>query len=449
MSFSTRERIPLTGADCFLRAFDYEARRYHGASHLAQLVVRLGPGFDVTRFEARLARVVRDHPVLRAAVRRAFGIGAPTYFVPSKAGPGLPLLVTQQTSHGKPRERPIPAVFFERLNDTFALERGDLLRFDIVRYDDGEATDLAMTWAHMLFDASGSEQLIAHLAADDEDGAGSAGNTNGAPAVAGPSFSWRRFAQEAQVARRWGERMVTLGNPPPRSLAGRLRTVRQRLRYTLTTLTVAETATVVERGGRYAGFLMPAMFYLAAAMRAHAAVLSLRRAEPECFLVPLPVHIPPAEKSTLVIGTHVSLMWFRVLTEHARDLGTLVVELKRQRLEQIRDHAIEETATALDFVRLLPLRTYAYMLRRNLHGELASFVFSFTGQFLPQLQTMAGAEVLNAFHAPAVQPSPGSGFIMSIRRGALNIAHVYQDGVMTDAERALLHAHLLDDLLRS
>ena len=82
MSFSTSERIPLTGADCFLRAFDYEARRYHGASHLAQLVVRLGPGFDAARFESRLARIVRDHPELRAAVRRPFLVGVPAYHVP-------------------------------------------------------------------------------------------------------------------------------------------------------------------------------------------------------------------------------------------------------------------------------------------------------------------------------------------------------------------------------
>ena len=41
-----RASVPLTGADCFLRAFDGEVRRLTGASHLSQLVLRLGPGFD-------------------------------------------------------------------------------------------------------------------------------------------------------------------------------------------------------------------------------------------------------------------------------------------------------------------------------------------------------------------------------------------------------------------
>jgi hypothetical protein len=443
MSFSTGERIPLTGADCFLRAFDYEARRYHGASHLAQLVVRLGPGFDPARFESQLARIVRRHPVLRAMIRRPFVIGAPAYCIPSQAA-AVPIRTAHQESVTAGSERPVPAVFFERLNDRFAIELGDLLRFDIVRYDDG-STDVAMTWAHMLFDAAGSETFLAALARGVEEPLPPWQDT---PGDRGSSPPWRRFVHGAQVARRWGERMAALGSPPTRSLAGPLRTVPQRLRYALTGFSASETESVVARSARYAGFLTPAMFYLAAAMRAHAAVFASRSTEPECYLVPLPVRVPAADAS-VPVGTHVSLLWFRVLREHTRDFAGLVEELRRQRLEQIRSQAVDETAVALDFVRPLPLRTYAYMLRRNLQGELASFVFAFTGELAPGLERLAGAEIVNAFHAPAVQPSPGSGLILCMWRGALNLVHVYQEGVLSDAERTLLREHLVEDLLRT
>lgn len=437
MSSWTRERVPLTGADCFLRAFDYEARRYHGGSHLAQLVLRLGPGFDLPRFEARLARVLRDHPILRAAIRRPGLVGIPAYCIPSTLPQSVPLRIVDVD---QPAEEAMPACFFAQLNARFAIGHGDLLRFDVVRYQGGRATDLAMTWVHMLFDASGSEQFMMRLAADDAADAPSVGE------AARSTVSWARFAQQARVAQRWGQQMVALGDPPPRSLAGPLRATPLRLRYALTTLSAADTQVAIERGNRYAGFLTPAMFYLAAATRAHAAVFAARGAEPECYLVPLPVKVPAPERSTVAVGTHVSLLWFRIAKEQTRDLTVLVEELKRQRLEQIRGGAIEDTATALEFVRFLPLPIYAYMLRRNLRGELSSFVFAFTGEFAPQLTQLAGAEVLNGFHAPAVQPSPGSGLIMSLRRGRLNIAHVYQEGVITDAERSLLLEHLLADL---
>jgi len=71
--------LPLTGADCFLRAFDAETRRWNGASHLSQLVLRLGPGFDAEAFAATLAEVVRANPILRAPIRRRWGLGAPVY----------------------------------------------------------------------------------------------------------------------------------------------------------------------------------------------------------------------------------------------------------------------------------------------------------------------------------------------------------------------------------
>ena len=49
--------VPLTGADCFLRAFDIETRRSTGANHLSQLVLRLGPGLDVDGLRRTLEEV--------------------------------------------------------------------------------------------------------------------------------------------------------------------------------------------------------------------------------------------------------------------------------------------------------------------------------------------------------------------------------------------------------
>ena len=443
----TSEQLPLTGADCFLRALDYEARRYHGASHLAQMVVRLGPGFDLDRFERGAVRVMREHPVLRASIRRRFSVGVPAYVLPDNAGERtrLALRVTQGEIARAGQVAAIPAVFFDRLNDTYDIGRGDLLRFDVVRYgSDNHATDLAITWAHMLFDASGSERFLAYLAEVIDAPEATRQATRRA---IGTSWSLRGLREQAQIARRWGQHIGTLSSPAPRSLFGPLRRTPQRLRYELTTLTHAETQTVVDRSAQYVGFLTPVMFYLAASMRAHAAVFAQRHAEPESYLVPLPARFREPEDGTFSVGTHVSFLWFRVLKEQMRDFGKLVDELKRQRLDQVRSGAIEETAAALDFVRLLPLRAYADMLRRNLHGELATFLFAFTGQLLPGLHHFAGAEIVNAFHAPAVQPSPGSGLIMSIRGGALNITHMYQEGVLTDQERSVLLAHLRTDLL--
>ena len=69
--------IPLTGADCFLRAFDVETRRRTGASHLSQIVLRLGPGLDPAALREALHTVARANPIVRAPLLRRFGVAEP------------------------------------------------------------------------------------------------------------------------------------------------------------------------------------------------------------------------------------------------------------------------------------------------------------------------------------------------------------------------------------
>jgi hypothetical protein len=141
------------------------------------------------------------------------------------------------------------------------------------------------------------------------------------------------------------------------------------------------------------------------------------------------------------------MIWFQVFPEQVDDLDALVEELKRQRRAMVKDGMVENGVAAMDFARFAPSRVYAAMARRPFRGELCSFFFAFTGEFLPELDTFLGAEILNGFHAAPVPVSPGSAAISSIRKGRLNVAHVHQAGVFSDDELALFRERLFADLL--
>ena len=148
--------IPLTGADCFLRAFDGEIRRQNGASHVSQLVLRLGAGFDAERFEKLVEEVSRAEPLLRAPIVRPLGLGAPIYRTAAATRCATPPVTIHEAAD--PRGETLPQIFAQRLNQPRSRRNGELLRFDIVRHDGGEGgSDLAMSWLHMLFDGSGSD----------------------------------------------------------------------------------------------------------------------------------------------------------------------------------------------------------------------------------------------------------------------------------------------------
>jgi hypothetical protein len=448
--------LPLTGADCFLRAFEAEVRRTAQASHLSQLVLRLGPGFDVDAFRRLVAEVSAANPILRSPIRRSSFVGAPVYLLDRAAtAPGIDI---ELHSAEPPRSDvttaplgPIPQAFYRRLNDRFDARRGKLLSFDIVPREGAHpGTDVAMTWQHMLFDGTGSEFFVEHLAACAADPScpreipiTHAEGGASSPAVAElPAASGAR----GRMAQTWNEYMQNMGAKPPASLAGPLRRVRQDLRYDEFRLEDASAAAAIARAKQLAGFLTPMLFYLAASIRAHQAVADRRGKSPASWVVPLPVNLRPKGSQREVFRTHVSLLWFQVTPDQTRDLAGLIEALKAQRLAAIRGKLVEAGVAAMDFARYAPSRVYSYMARRTFGGELASFFFAYTAEFAAAATGLCGATILDAFHAPSVPASPGSALVFSLRGGGLDVVHVHQRGVVDASELALLRESLTRDL---
>jgi hypothetical protein len=440
--------VLLTGADCFLRAFDGEVRRKTGASHLSQLVLRLGPGFDAAALRKLLAQVAAEIPIVRAPIGRRAGVGAPVYRLDRAERAALPHVEVHEEARATSVPGSHPEIFFRRLNDTFAIRRGELLRFDVVPYAGGAGgTDLAMTWLHMLFDGSGSEAFVAWLDARAR-GALAAGELPGGDGL-GDVSSPPMGAGRGLEAQRWQRHMQGLAARSPRSLAGPLRRVPQELRYELETWTGEETAAITKRASELAGFLTPMLFYLAASIRAHHAVLRARGEDPGSFVVPLPVNLRPKGAEGAIFRNHVSMLWFQVAPEEAETLEGLIEVLKLQRRDAIKAKLIEAGVAAMDYARYAPAPIYSRLARRSFGGELCSFFFAYTDQFLPGLESFLGAPIENGFHVPSVPASPGSSLIFSIRAGRLNRTHVHQQGVLTPEELELLAGQLRADLLGS
>lgn len=441
---------PLTGADCFLRAFDVETRRRTGASHLSQIVLRLGPGLDPAALRDALHDVARANPILRAPIRRRFGIAEPQYRTDLASRAPLPSVDVhaeklppgmQTPSDGVP----LPAICYQRINESVAARRGELFRADVVEYDAGRGgSDVVFTWLHMLLDGHGSERFLALVDAV-------ARGERAADALA--ENEWKDApipggaGERGTKARAWQAHVEGFAARMPHSLAGPLTNTRQDLTYPVYTTDRERTARIAERAAARAGFVTPALFYLAAAIRAHHAVFEARGVDPGSYVVPLPINLRGKGGEGVIFRTRVSMMWFQVFPEQVHDLDELVNELKRQRRAMLKGGVIENGVAAMDFARFAPSRVYAAMARRTFAGELCSFFFAFTGEFLPELDEFLGAPILNGFHAAPVPVSPGSGAIMSIRNGRLNVTHVHQRGLLTETELAVFREQLFADLL--
>ncbi len=444
-------RIPLTGADAFLLAFDAETRRRNRASHLSQIVLRLGPGFDAQRFEKTLRAVVDANPIVRAPIKRAGLFGKAEYRLDLAAKSPGPVFEQHDASGPPPGgwddASTVPALFEKRLNEMHDRGRCGLLRVDAVRHADGR-TDLCLTWLHMLLDGWGSERFIELLAACGDgtrapDDVPDADRPDAPPDVALPATQRER----GDMAMAWQRWMTNLGKRSVRSPAGPENGARQDLTIERVHFSEADGAVATKRASDLAGFLTPMIFYLGAAIRAHHAVLCERGTPPESYVVPLPVNLRPKGAGGSIFRTRVSLLWFQVQSTVVDDLEGLLTELKEQRRRAIREGMIENGVAAMDYARMAPSRLYGQMARRGLRGELCSFFFAWTGEFCPGLESFFGAEVEDGFGVPSVPASPGSGLVLAQHRGRFGYTHVRQRDAWQPEEISLFHAQLARDLL--
>jgi hypothetical protein len=450
-TFAHPTRLPLTGADAFLLAFDAETRRRNRANHLSQIVLRLGPGFEPAAFARVLDEVVEANPILRAPIRRRAVVGLAEYrldLAARAAGPAF-----EQHASGAPPpggwDAPVvlPELFARRLNELHPDGRAGLLRADAVRYADGR-TDLALTWLHMLFDGWGSERFLEFLeecraGTRAPDAVPAADRPGAPPDVALPE----RSSERGNMAMEWQRWMNGLGRLPVRSPAGPERGARQDLEIARTHLSRADSARVSERASALAGFLTPMIFYLGVAIRAHHAVMVERGNVPASYVVPLPVNLRPKGSDGGIFRTRVSLLWFQVPSTCVGDLAALLAELKEQRRRAIRSGQIENGAAAMDYARYAPSRLYGKLARHALGGELCSFFFAYTGEFCPSLTQFFGAPVEDGFGVPSVPASPGSGLVLALHAGRLGYTHVRQRDAWQPGELDVFREQLAADLL--
>ncbi len=438
--------VPLTGADCFLRAFDSEIRRKAGANHVSQLVLRLGPGFDSELFCKLIEHVAHAQPIVCAPIGRRFGVGAPVYRLGAAARCRRPHIRIVDADSPPVPDAELPDLFAKHLNEPMHARRGELLRFDIVRYAGGAAgSDLAASWLHMLLDGSGSENFMRWLDACFR-GASSPEELPCPDELAPAPRPEQTLRERGDAAMAWQNWLTGFSAHRPHSLAGPLGRVHQALHFERLRLSAEQTARTVAAAVQRAGFLTPTLFYLAAAIRAHHAVFRARGENPGSYVVPLAVNLRPKGAAKAMFRTHVSLIWFQVLPGEVEDLDTLIGTLKEQRLAAIKAGQVENAVAAMDFARFAPNRLYSHMSRRGFRGELCSFFFAFTGDFLEGVDHFLGAEILDGFHVAPVPPSPGSCVAVSLRGGRLGATHAYQRDVFSARELEIFREQLQSDL---
>ena len=445
----TPTRVPFQVADSFVLALDAFMRRTGQGGHVSHSVLDLAGPPDLDRLRAGLRRVLAKHPLLAAVPRRRPWSRLPYWavsVVPTDAGLPFGCWREGEIAVGSPWAEATPTAdhwnLVQRLSNELLAVDGVAFnaRVDAVARRDGRFS-LILTWSHLLFDGKGAELFCAEFARLCE--GIDAPDEPARPVPPRPRRSLLEKFRRTRPAMAYQTSLQETGTPSlggPRGRPGNAN-------YEVLTFESAEAAAIRTRAEQMGGGLFPITFFVACVARAHDRVFRHRGQRPAGYGVCVPTQTRKRGARGPIFHNHVAPLFFNPRREHLGSVAETAAAMKTQFAVLVRNKVAESFDAVLDLMRPLPSRLFMAVIRAQFKGELYTCFSSHTGSFAPEMETVAGAALINAYHLPCLSTPPGTGIFFGDHGERLNVTLTWRDGALTDEERALMVTQLHDDLL--
>ncbi len=415
----------LNGSDYLMLGFDYELRRRGFAGNSCQIVLELASAVSADALKTRLADLVQRHPILRA---RPGGI-----FLPKWKSAGHSAVGPQVRFH---RDR--PDLRQQLADEPLAMNRGELIRFDLIERDGGRM-DIVFKWAHTLMDANSAEHFLAVVGREDVP----------LPATEPllPPRAKKPLKQRFKLAWKSIHQLDQFCKAAPRSVGVRRPTAPTRQKFRVEKFSAEETARIRAHGARLCGALGGAQFHSAVSMvELHRLHQRLGCVSPS-YVLPVPVGLRLKGSVEPLFSNQMIMLMAQFLPEQLDSTASAVAVLKSQMASGLRAGLLESGLLLAELFRFLPLPLYMAMVKQGLRGEICSLFYGDTAAVTPLLTTFLGATIEDFTHIGATTPSPGLGVIFYFFRGLMRVTVFYLKNHFSDTEAAEFAAGLRARLL--
>jgi hypothetical protein len=404
---------PLNGCDYLMLCFDYELRRDGYAGNSCQIILELAAAVSPDALRRRLEALTARCPILGA---QAVGVCRARWKIPVRA------MTPKIRVHRDDAE-----LFTRLLNEPLDVERGELMRFDLVE-NPGGRTRVIFTWAHALMDAHSAEHFIAVAGREELPLPASEFIPLNKPKIPlktrlnGALKNFRAYNEFRKIA--------------PRSPGKRHPDAPPRLLHRVEKFSAAESAQVRAHATRLAGVFGEAQYHAAVA------IIELQKFQQQLgcpspsFVLPVPVGMRPKGNVEPLFSNQVTSLLLQLLPDHLESVANAVTALKNQTAHAMREGIVEGCVFFTDFLRVLPRPAYLKFMRHGLKGEICSLFYGNTAAVSPLVTTFFGATIEDFVHIAAVPPSPGIGVIFYQFRGELRITILHLAATLDENEAA-------------
>jgi len=436
LPYSKNKRY-LSGIDWFLCGLDHSLKALTGSGNLFSVALELEGFCDAGPLKENLEKYFAGYPLLVGKPSRCWNL-APYWKIPKN--PCISWGFKQhQLDEGLSFDRTLEAL---SLGVNTAFSRDDE-HVRVSLFTLRQKSYLVFVFDHRLFDARGAEMFIAGLQAHFE----------GKPVTAAqprePAHLDRwadKFLAGQRVNRffiKFRQKGRASGFDLPRLVGAR------RSRFKVLSLSLEETDRVIKNADARAGYLLLMPFALAASIRSTARLFAKQGISRTHCLVPVTIDTRSRAKvGKEMFFNHASFMFFGFEAGDIKDFSGLIAKASRQFYDMVQSGLSRDIKDAAMLMRIAPLRFLARFLKLSLNEQTASLAFSYNGDGVYAEKEFFGHKVLNLMHLPRVPVPPGLGIFFTRFGGRLNLVVSYLDGLVDDADVAVLAEDIKKELLQ-
>jgi hypothetical protein len=393
-------RIRLAAGDYFMYGQDRHMRASGLPGNVCRVALRLDGGFNAELLRERVAASPMLNWLSRLRIVRFIPAVPPVW----RAEP-LPRPLLHEHRNGEVEGDGLGQVPQTLIGRDLNSDRGPALALDLAKDRNG-SSHLVLSWNHALMDVRGAELVLRHLNAGEsiEDCPTLEDLINPDQKRSGLMRLWRTLTH-AHGSMKWlresgREPLFTLlsSGPLRRPCRGRNR---------LIPFSRQETARIGERCQQLNAAFRRSHFYLAASLRALHAIAVSRGNKDGAYLVPVPHDMRRRGSTGPIFSNHLSILFYRIEPPQAVRLSSIIDELTRQMMEQIRTRFPESCMAALDMFKPLPLDYYVRHLGQPTRGKFASLCFSDSGESCAGMTEYLGGRIQAVTHLVPTWRPPG------------------------------------------
>lgn len=407
-----------------MRGFDYELRRHGYAGNSCQIILELDGAISPDVLRQRLEMIAANNPMIGAMAK---GICRAHWQIPAKATP------PKVRVHRESAE-----IFTQLVNDPVDVERGELMRFDVIEGADGKMK-IIFTWAHALMDAHSAEHFVAICGR--EEMPLPARDFIPIPKPLPPLK--KRFQGAVKNFRLYNEYRKLA----PKSPGVRFANAPKRQLFRVEKFSTAESAQIKSHATKLAGVFGEAQFHAAVAI-AELQKFQVQLGFPSpSFVLPVPVGMRPKGNVEPLFSNEVTSLLIQLLPAQLNSIADAVASIKNQTAHAMREGIVDGCVAFVDFLKILPRPVYMKFMRTGLKGEICSLFYGNTAAVSPHVTTFCGANILDFAHLAAVPESPGIGIIFFQFQNRLRVTIAHLAETLTENEAAQFAAAVRARLL--